>query len=215
MHCLKTMNFKKQIIILFTLLLFWTLPALSIEKPLEGKQIAMLLADSFNAVEAFYPYLRLQEAGAKVVLIGEKANTTYSGRGRYDLVSDMAIADANFEDYDMLIIPGGEAPKTMREIPKMVEFARSFMNDDSRWTAAVCHGPQLLGAAKTLEGKQMTAWPSLRDEMKGYQANWQEIELKSDQAVVIDNEAKLITSPDPWTIDQFTRSIISMLANKN
>lgn len=40
------------------------------ERPLSGRTIAVLVANDFNAVEAFYPIYRWREAGARIVLVG-------------------------------------------------------------------------------------------------------------------------------------------------
>ncbi len=173
--------------------------------PLAGRRLALLLADDFNAVEAFYPWLRLREAGAEIVLVGEEKGRVYQGRGRYPLTSEAAVADLVAGDFDGVIIPGGDAPKRLRESAAMLAFVRAMAAND-RWIAAVCHGPQLLGAAGLLDQRRITAWPDLRAEMENHGAVW------VSSVVVVDG--RLITSADPWTIDQFTAEIIHRLGRQ-
>ncbi len=179
-------------------------PATTADRPLAGQRIALLLADEFNAVEAFYPYLRLKEAGAEVILIGAERGRAYNGRGRYPLTCELAVADARADDFSAVVIPGGDAPKRMREIPAVIAFVREMAARD-RWIAAVCHGPQLLGAADLLRGRKITSWPTLDTELRSYGALWE------NAVVVVDG--KLITSQDPWTIDRFTAEIIARLGH--
>lgn len=143
------------------------------EKPLSGKKAAILIADDFNGVEDFYPYLKLWEEGAEVTLIGEKANTSYSGGGKYQLVSDLSIEDADPQAYDILVIPGGGAPEIMKKNPLMVNFARSFLEDPQKWVATVCDGPQLLAATQSIEGIWLTGCPGIEREINNAKADWQ------------------------------------------
>jgi protease I len=172
-------------------------------QPLKGRRVAMLVADGFNAVEGFYPLFRLREAGAEVVVIGAEAGKDYSGRGRYVVRSQLAVSAAKARDFDAVFIPGGEAPKVLREDPQMLRFVREAAQNNL-WIAAICHGPQLLAHAGLLKGKQLTAWSELQAEMTQAGAQWRE-------GVVI-TDGRLITAQDPWTTDQFTFTLIDALS---
>jgi protease I len=172
-------------------------------QPLKGRRIAMLVADGFNAVEGFYPLFRLREAGAQVFVVGAEAGRDYSGRGRYVVRSQLAVRNAKGSDYDAIFIPGGEAPKVLREDPEIIRFVTEAARDDV-WIAAVCHGPQVLARASLLKGKKITAWPALQAELTQAGAQWR------DEVVVTDG--RLITAQDPWTIDAITFALIDGLS---
>jgi protease I len=175
-------------------------------QPLRNRRIAMLVADNFNAVEAFYPLFRLREAGAEVIVIGAEAGRDYSGRGRYVVRAQLAVREAKGSDYDAVFIPGGEAPKTLRQDPEMLRFVREAAQTNV-WIAAICHGPQLLASADLLRGRQITAWPDLQAEMTQADAQWRE--------GVVSKHEKFITAQDPWTTDQFTFALIDALSSSN
>lgn len=195
-------------LLLLAALLIGGVPATSLatSEPLQGRRIALLLADDFNAVEAFYPWLRLREAGAVVVLVGEESQAVYQGRGRYPLTSQVAVRDVSPQEFDAVVIPGGDAPKRLRESKAMLAFVRE-MSAQNRWIAAVCHGPQVLGTAGLLKGRRLTAWPDLKNEMESFGGVW-----AGGQTVVVDG--RMITAADPWTIDQFTLEIIRQLGSR-
>lgn len=174
-------------------------------RPLAGKRIGMLVADEFNAVEGFYPVFRLREAGAEVVIVGAEAGRDYLGRGRYAVRSQIAARNARGNDFDAIVVPGGAAPKAMREDPDMVRIVQEAAHAD-RWIAAVCHGPQLLARADLLKGKRFTAWPELEHELASAGGIWVAPE-------VVVRDGRLITSQDPWTIDAFTFAVIDGLAS--
>jgi PfpI family intracellular protease len=184
---------------------FESTSAAAMPRPLAGRRIAMLVADEFNAVEGFYPLFRLREAGADVVVIGAEAGRDYSGRGRYVVRSQLAARDARGGDFDAIIVPGGAAPKPLREDPDMVRIVREA-HDRQRLLAAVCHGPQLLARADLLRGKRFTAWPELQQELSAAGGTW-----VGDAVTVRDGH--VVTSQDPWTIDAFTFGIIDALSD--
>jgi protease I len=62
------------------------------DTPLSGRRILMFVGDDYEDLELWYPKLRLTEAGAKVVVAGQKAGQEYAGKNGYPCVSDEAIA---------------------------------------------------------------------------------------------------------------------------
>ena len=58
---------------------------------LEGKRVLILTGEIYEDLELWYPKLRLEEAGAEVVVAGPEADTHYSGKHGYPCVSDAAI----------------------------------------------------------------------------------------------------------------------------
>ena len=50
------------------------------KRTLSGKRILCFVGDIYEDLELWYPKLRLQEAGAEVVLAGPEAGQNYSGK---------------------------------------------------------------------------------------------------------------------------------------
>lgn len=171
-------------------------------RPLAGKTIAVLVANDFNAVEAFYPIYRWREAGARIVVVGAETGE-FSGRGRYPLRADASAAGFDLTGVDIVFVPGGDAPKTLRENPDMVRLVQEAERRNL-WIVAACHGPQLLARAGLLDGRRLTAWPDLVQEIENAGGDW------LDQVVVRDG--RLLTSQDPWTMDSLVFAVIDAVA---
>ena len=77
-------------------------------------------------------------------------------------------------EYDALVIPGGRAPEYIRLNKRVLEIVRYFAQA-GKPIAAICHGLQVLAAAKVLEGRLCTAYPALKPEVVGAGARWGEI----------------------------------------
>ena len=107
------------------------------------------------------------------------------------------------KDYDLLLIPGGKAPETLRRDEHALKIARAFFKADKP-VAAICHGPQVLVSARLLEGRRATCYPAVAQELKDAGA------LYEDSPVVVDG--KLITSRNPGDLPVFVSEVMRQVA---
>ncbi|HTY90855.1 MAG TPA: type 1 glutamine amidotransferase domain-containing protein [Methanocella sp.] len=128
---------------------------------LKGKRIVLLAGDGFEDMELMYPLYRLRyEACADVKVAGIKKGETLTGKHGMPATVDVAVRDLNVDDYDCLVIPGGQGPDHIRIYPEVIRFVQDF-DRTGKPIAAVCHAAQILITAKLLKGKQATGWKSL------------------------------------------------------
>ena len=169
---------------------------------LEGKKIIILVEEMFNTHEFWYPYYRLKEAGCEVVVVGSGSKTTYTGKPGTEVKVDKSADQVSAADYDGIVVPGGYAPDLMRRYPKMVQLVRDNY-EAGKVVAAICHAGWMLASADILEGKTVTSFFAIKDDLVHAGANW------VDQEVVVDG--KLITSRMPDDLPAFMRAIIKAL----
>jgi protease I len=105
-------------------------------------------------------------------------------------------------DFDGMVIPGGYAPDLMRRHPKMVQLVRDF-NEAGKLVAAICHAGWMLASAEILQGKTVTSFFAIKDDLVHAGANW------VDEEVVVDGN--LVTSRKPDDLPAFMRAIIKAL----
>ncbi|MBC7098100.1 type 1 glutamine amidotransferase [Candidatus Bipolaricaulota bacterium] len=170
---------------------------------LEKKRVAVLVADLYQELEFWYPYLRLKEEGAEVVAVGPEAGEYRSKLG-YPAKADLSGKEALAQAFDAVVIPGGYAPDHMRRSPELVELVRR-MAEQGKVVAAICHGGWMLASARVVEGKRVTSFYAIRDDLENAGATW------VDEPVVRDGN--LITSRVPSDLPAFLREIISALVN--
>ena len=85
---------------------------------LQGKRVAVLIEDQYQELEAWYPALRLQEAGARVRLVGRARGHVHPGKYGYPAEAELGFKEASPSDFDGVVIPGGFAPDFMRRTPE-------------------------------------------------------------------------------------------------
>jgi protease I len=165
---------------------------------LSGKKAIVLVEDMYNDQEFWYPYYRLQEAGAEVIRVGTEA-TEYHGKAGTKTKADKAAADIDAGGFDIVVIPGGYAPDIMRRTPAMVEIVKK-MFDAGKVVAAICHAGWMLASAKILSGRKVTSFFAIKDDLIHAGATW------TDEEVVVDGN--LITSRTPDDLPAFMREAI-------
>ncbi len=168
----------------------------------KGKKIALLVEELFNLFEFWYPYYRLKEAGAEVVVVGSGRAKEFNGKPGTVAVADVAADEVSANDFDAVVVPGGYAPDMMRRFPAMVNLVREA-DEQGKVVAAICHAGWLLVSADILRDRKATSFFAIKDDMVNAGANW------IDEPVVIDKN--LITSRKPDDMPFFLPAIIEAL----
>lgn len=169
-----------------------------------GKKIATVITDMFEDVEYTEPLQAFKDAGHEVAAIEKEQGKQVQGKNKEAAVTiDRGIDDVNPDDFDALFIPGGFSPDQLRADDRFVAFAKKFM-DDKKPVFAICHGPQLLITAKSLEGRDATGYKSIQVDMEYAGAN-----VKDEEVVVCQNQ--LVTSRNPDDIPAFNREAVNLL----
>jgi protease I len=168
------------------------------------KKILMLVGDYVEDYEAMVPFQALLMVGHTVhaVCPGKKAgeavrtaihdfegDQTYSEKRGHNFALNATFENVKPEDYDAIIIPGGRAPEYIRLHPRVLEIVRHFASANKP-LAALCHGAQVLAAAKVLEGKKCTCYPAVAPDVALAGGTYAEVAMT--EAVV---DGNLVTGP--------------------
>jgi protease I len=171
---------------------------------LSGKKIAVFVDKLYQEMEVWYPYYRLQEAGADAIFVGAKAGETYPSKLGYPAVADKSYDSVSADEFDGVVLPGGFAPDYIRRHAKATQLVKEI-GDHGKLVAAICHGPWVLCSAHgLLKGRRATSFYAIKDDVINAGAHWEDAE------VVVD--ANLITSRKPEDLPAFCRELIRVLA---
>jgi protease I len=143
-------------------------------------KLLMLVGDYVEDYEVMVPFQALQMVGHTVHAVcpdkkaGQHVRTaihdfegdqTYSEKPGHNFVLNATFAEIKPKEYDGLVVPGGRAPEYLRLNPKVLEIVRYFAEADKP-IAALCHGPQILAAAKVISGKRVNAYPACAPDVE-------------------------------------------------
>ncbi|WP_198646983.1 DJ-1/PfpI family protein [Pannonibacter carbonis] len=169
-----------------------------------AKKILMITGDFTEDYETMVPFQALMAVGHTVhaVCPGKKAgqtvatsihdfegDQTYTEKRGHNFALNATFADINPEDYDALVIPGGRAPEYLRLDAAVLAAVRHFF-EAGKPVAAICHGAQLLSAARVIEGRTVSAYPACRPEVELAGGTYADIAI--DGAVT---DGNLVTAP--------------------
>jgi len=168
----------------------------------------VLASDGFEKVELSVPVKALRLAGAKTDVISLR-HGKIRGVNLHEPASRVRVTktleEAHPSDYDGLLLPGGFInPDLLRQSAKAREFVSAF-DSAKKPIATLCHGPWVLASAGLLQGRTLTSWPGIRDDLVNAGATW------LDQEVVQDSN--LLTSRGPQDMVPFVKAITKFFSD--
>ncbi len=172
---------------------------------LQGKRIAVLVADQYQELEVWYPLLRFREDGAETVAVGAEAGKTYASKKGYPVIADKSVGEVRAADFDAVVIPGGWAPDFLRQDERMVRLVKD-MDRAGKVVAAICHAGWMLCSADIVHGRRATCFKAIKDDLVHAGARY------VDEEVVVDDN--LITSRIPTDLPAFCREVARVLATR-
>jgi protease I len=169
---------------------------------LTGRSILVFVGEDYEDLEVWYPVLRLREAGAKVVLAGQKAGVTHKGKHGYPCPVDTTVDGLSAKDFAGVVCPGGWMPDKLRRDPNVQRLVKEF-DQQKKVIAAVCHGGWIPISAGVYKGVKVTGSAGIKDDLVNAGAIWE------DSPLVVDRH--FVSSRKPDDLPDFCRGILSLL----
>lgn len=168
------------------------------------KQICVFLADGFEEIEGLTVVDLLRRAEVNVTTVSITDSHTIHGAHGIDVQADKLFEEVNYEEQDMVVLPGG-MPGTLNlgKHQGVKEVLESFYQQE-KYIAAICAAPSVLGKYGMLNGRKATSYPGFEDTLVG-------AEYVRD-AVVADDF--VITSRGMGTAIEFALKLIETLIDE-
>ncbi len=142
------------------------------------RKILIVTGDAGESYEALYAVHRFREAGYEPVVAApskrrlhlvmhdfEPGWDTFVERPGYGLEADLTFEEVSVSDYVAILLLGGRAPEYLRNDRKLIQVVREFAAAD-KWLFSLCHGIQLLIAAELVQGRHLTCYENVRNELE-------------------------------------------------
>jgi protease I len=174
---------------------------------LQGRKIAFIVTDGFEQVELTSPKQALEAAGAHVDIVSDKAGTVQGMN--HDTKADAIAVDRVLDavdalEYDGLVLPGGVVNADAIRLNKKAQSFVKAIDGAGKPVAVICHGAWLLISSGLVEGRTLTSWPSLHDDIRNAGGKW------VDQEVVRDGS--WVSSRKPDDLPGFNQAVVALMA---
>ena len=172
-------------------------------KRAENRTLAILATDGFEQIELTSPKEAIENAGGTCKIVSPNDQRIQGNKHRehgdwFDV--DVKLDEAKAEDFDALLIPGGLFnPDALRRNSRALAFASAFF-EQKKPVFSICHGPQVLISAGLVNGRKMTGFSAIQQDLKNAGA------VVTDEPVVVDEG--LVTSRNPDDLGQFNAKIV-------
>ena len=171
---------------------------------LEGKKVAVLVAEGFEDLEYWVTVMRLQEEGAEVVSVGPDTNPV-SGKNALGAQADTTADGVDASELDGVVVPGGWAPDKLRRYIGITDLVRT-VHDGNKIVGIICHGGLVAISAGIVEGVSATGSLGIKDDLENAGATW------VDKAAF--REGNLVWGRVVPDIPEFCRELVAVLAEE-
>jgi len=185
-------------------------------RPARRKRVLVAIGEFSEGMETYYMVYRLKEEGVLPVVAAvdvkrlqmvvhdfEPQYSNYTEKLGYQIQVDVAYKDVTPSDYDGLLIPGGRGPEEIRQNKHVLDIVGYFM-DKKLPLGAMCHGPQVVYAARPVKGRRIAAYYGIRADVELAGATF------VDEPAVIDGN--LVTSRGWPDLPYFMPKFLEVLA---
>ena len=168
------------------------------------KQVSVFLADGFEEIEGLTVVDLLRRAGITVTTVSITGASLIHGAHGIDVQADKLFEEMNYENQDMLVLPGG-MPGTLNlgKHNGLEQLLKEF-DKQEKYIAAICAAPSVFGQYGFLKGKKATSYPGFEEQLEGA--------TYMTEAVVVSEH--IITSRGMGTAIDFSLALIEQLIDK-
>ncbi|MDD5383577.1 MAG: DJ-1/PfpI family protein [Gallionella sp.] len=167
------------------------------------RKVLVMLAQGCEEIEAVTVIDILRRAGIKVTSAGLDDLPVLASRSMM-LLADTTLDLAQHQDFDMIVLPGGQPGTDNLKADKRLTALLRQMAQQGKYLAAICAAPSVLAAAGLLDGRKATCYPTCLD-------GFPKVDL---QAAAIVEDGKIITSRGPGTAMDFALTLVERLVGK-
>ena len=180
------------------------------EKTLTGLLVAILATDGVEQAELIEPRKALDEAGAKTTLISIKSGKIQAMK--HDEKSEKFAVEATLDeadpnDFDAVLLPGGALNADSLRVEEAAQAFMGTVDEAGKPIAVICHAPWLLVSAGLVDGRKLTSYHTIPDDIRNAGGDWSDSEVVRDE--------NWVSSRQPSDIPAFNREMIKLFAERS
>lgn len=131
------------------------------------KKVAIFFAEGFEEIEALTVVDMCRRAGIDIDMVSVTESLEVTGTHHIPVIVDKELEEIDFEEYDMLVLPGGwpGTPNLEKSFELMKQV--KIFGETKKWVAAICAAPSILGHLGLLKGKKACCYPGFEEHLEG------------------------------------------------
>lgn len=144
--------------------------------------LAVFFAEGYEEIEALTVVDLCRRCGLTVDMVSNTEAGTVKGSHGIEVKMDKRFSEAAFEEYEMLILPGGmPGTKNLEANAELMSQIDSFYQA-GKYIGAICAAPGIFGHRGILKGRRACCYPSFESHLEGAQVTAGPVEV-SDNVV--------------------------------
>ena len=135
--------------------------------------IAVFFANGYEEIEALTVVDLTRRAGIETWMVSITDEKMVTGSHGISVSMDKILSDVNFDEVDMIVLPGG-MPGTLNleACEPLMEKVKEF-DKAGKYISAICAAPTVFGHLGLLEGKKACCYPSMEDGLVGAEVSYE------------------------------------------
>ena len=167
-------------------------------------KLAVFFAEGYEEIEALAVVDICRRCGIAVDMVSTYGEKYVKGSHNINVEMDKAFDEADFSEYDMLVLPGGkQGTENLEAHQGLMEQIDAFYRD-GKYIAAICAAPSIFGHRGILKGRNACSYPSFESHLEGAQVTAGPVEISDN----------VITSRGMGTALDFGLAIAGVLCKK-
>ena len=170
-------------------------------------KVAEFIVEGFEQMEALTPVDLLRRAGITVDTVSVFNEKNVKSSHNVIIETDKNMKDINFDDYEMLILPGGPGTGNYKKSDFLMEKLLNFGKNEKKYIAAICAAPGVLARLGMLKDRKAVSFPSVESDLE-----------KNGAVLLRENvitDGNITTSRGAGTAVDFSLRLIEILKGKD
>ena len=166
-----------------------------------NNKAALFLVDGFEEIEALAPVDILRRAGIEVDTVSITDSRSITSSRKITVISDKLMKDIDFNEYEILILPGGPGTDNYYSSESLLEKLKEF--SIMKKVAAICAAPSVLSSLGILKGKKAICFPAYEERI-----------IEDGAILTLSNtvtDGNIITNRGAGTAIDFALEIVKMI----
>jgi len=143
-------------------------------------KIAVFFAEGYEEIEALTVVDICRRCGLEVEMVSVTEEKLVESSHGVAVQMDKTFSQADFEEYDMLVLPGGKAGTEHLEAHEGLMAQIDAFYEAGKYLAAICAAPSIFGHRGFLKGRRACSYPTFESHLEGAEVTKGPVEISGN-----------------------------------